>query len=146
MDNERKTLTFDQLPQAVGELLDKVDGVICRLDKMRDADTAPPEKDDNKVMSLDEACQFIGKARSTMYSLTSENRIPYRKCGNKLYFFKKELVEWIKNGGICFSTDIPEDKSHVAFEAHAMELRSQKKNKPSTIKSRKEDGYGRPHA
>lgn len=146
MDNERKTLTFDQLPQAVGELLDKVDGVICRLDKMTDAKTASPEKDDDKVMSLDEACQFIGKARSTMYSLTSENRIPYRKCGNKLYFFKKELVEWIKNGGICNSIDFPTDKCCATFEEHAMELRSQKKNKPSTIKSKKEDDYGRQHA
>ena len=93
-------------------------------------------------MTLDEACQFIGKARSTMYSLTSENRIPYRKCGNRLYFFKNELLEWIKNDGLIDSTRMPTDMSHAAFEAHAMELRNQKKNKPLSIKSGKEVTHG----
>ena len=142
MDNERKTPTFDQLPQAVGELLDKVDYLISRLDEKEDAQPAFSDRDHDKVMTLDEACQFIGKARSTMYSLTSENRIPYRKCGNRLYFFKNELLEWIKNDGLIDSTRMPTDMSHAAFEAHAMELRNQKKNKPLAIKSGKEDTHG----
>ena len=126
MDNERKTPTFDQLPQAVGELLDKVDYLISRLDEKEDAQPAFSDRDHDKVMTLDEACQFIGKARSTMYSLTSENRIPYRKCGN----------------GLIDSTRMPTDMSHAAFEAHAMELRNQKKNKPLSIKSGKEVTHG----
>ena len=77
-------LSFDQLPKAVGELLTKVDYVISRLDEKKDADVASPIQDDDQMMTMDEACQFIGKKRSTMYSLTSERRIPYRKRGNKL--------------------------------------------------------------
>ena len=143
MDNERKTPTFDQLPQAVGELLDKVDYLISRLDEKEDAQPAFSDRDHDKVMTLDEACQFIGKARSTMYSLTSENRIPYRKCGNRLYFFKKELIEWIKSDGAYDSTGKQVvDMSHAAFEAHAMELRNPKKNKPLAFKSRKEVNHG----
>ena len=99
MDNVTNNLSFDQLPKAVGELLTKVDYVISRLDEKKDADGASTAQDDDQMMTMDEACQFIGKKRSTMYSLTSERRIPYRKRGNKLYFFKKELVEWIQSGG-----------------------------------------------
>ena len=141
MDNERKTPTFDQLPQAVGELLDKVDYLISRLDEKEDAQPAFSDRDHDKVMTLDEACQFIGKARSTMYSLTSENRIPYRKCGNRLYFFKNELLEWIKNGGTFDPAQMPTVRNQAAFEAHARELRSQKKNKPLTIKRRKDNDH-----
>ena len=99
MEQNESNLSFDQLPKAVGELLTKVDYVISRLDEKKDADGASPTQDDDQMMTMDEACQFIGKKRSTMYSLTSERRIPYRKRGNKLYFFKKELVEWIQSGG-----------------------------------------------
>lgn len=99
MDYKTSNLSFDQLPKAVGELLTKVDYVISRLDEKKDADGSSPTQDDDQMMTMDEACQFIGKKRSTMYSLTSERRIPYRKRGNKLYFFKKELIEWIQSGG-----------------------------------------------
>ncbi len=142
MDNERKTLTFDQLPQAVGELLEKVNYLIDRLDK---TDAASSNQEDDMLMTINEACQFLGKARSTMYALTSENRIPYRKCGNKLYFFKKDLLEWIKSGGVFDSAERPvekpAEKGMDAFEAHAIQLRNQKKNKPSTFKYRKEATY-----
>ena len=99
MDNVTNNLSFDQLPKAVGELLTKVDYVISRLDEKKDADGASPTQDDDQMMTMEEACQFIGKKRSTMYSLTSERRIPYCKRGNKLYFFMKKLVEWIQSGG-----------------------------------------------
>ena len=141
MDNERKTPTFDQLPEAVGELLDKVDYVISRLDEPKDVKMESSGNDNNDLLTLDEACKFIGKARSTMYALTSENRIPYRKCGNKLYFFKNELLEWIKNGGTFDPAQMPTVRNQAAFEAHARELRSQKKNKPLTIKRRKDNDY-----
>ena len=89
MEQNENNLSFDQLPKAVGELLTKVDYVISRLDEKKEADGSSPTLDDDQMMTMDEACQFIGKKRSTMYSLTSERRIPYRKRGNKLYFFKK---------------------------------------------------------
>ena len=106
MDNVTNNLSFDQLPKAVGELLTKVDYVISRLDEKKEADGSSPIQDDDQMMTMDEACQFIGKKRSTMYSLTSERRIPYRKRGNKLYFFKKELIEWIQSGG-AYDKPIP---------------------------------------
>ena len=76
MEQNESNLSFDQLPRAVGELLTKVDYVISRLDEKKEADSSSPTSDDDQMMTMDEACQFIGKKRSTMYSLTSERRIP----------------------------------------------------------------------
>ena len=134
MDNERKTLSFDQLPQAVGELLDKVDYVISRLDERKEAPSPSPKQEDDQLMSLDDACRFLGKKRSTLYALTSERRIPFRKRGNKLYFFKKELVEWIESGGTYDAPYTLNEKGQTEFEAHLEQLREKKKNKPSGIK------------
>ena len=133
MDNEINNLSFDQLPKAVGELLTKVDYVISRLDEKKDADGASPTLDDDQMMTMEEACKFIGKKRSTMYSLTSERRIPYRKRGNKLYFFKKELVEWIQSGGAYDKPYTLSEQEQAEFDAHLEQMREKKRHKPMTI-------------
>ena len=134
MDNVTNNLSFDQLPKAVGELLTKVDYVISRLDEKKEMDGSSPTQDDDQMMTMDEACQFIGKKRSTMYSLTSERRIPYRKRGNKLYFFKKELIEWIQSGGAYDKPYPLSEQEQAEFDAHLEQIREKKRHKPSSLK------------
>jgi excisionase family DNA binding protein len=138
MDNFQNNLSFDQLPKAVGELLAKVDYVISRLDATKDAYKASASEQENQMMTLDEACRFIGKKRSTMYTLTSERRIPFRKRGNKLYFFKKELLEWIESGGAYDAPYTLSDKEQAEFDAHLEKMREEKRNKPAVLKNSKE--------
>lgn len=133
MEQNESNLSFDQLPKAVGELLTKVDYVISRLDEKKDADGSSPTQDDDQMMTMDEACQFIGKKRSTMYSLTSERRIPYRKRGNKLYFFKKELIEWIQSGGAYDKPYTLSEQEQAEFDAHLEQMREKKRHKPAAI-------------
>ena len=133
MEQNESNLSFDQLPKAVGELLTKVDYVISRLDEKKEADASSPTPDDDQMMTMDEACQFIGKKRSTMYSLTSERRIPYRKRGNKLYFFKKELMEWIQSGGAYDKPYTLSEQEQAEFDAHLEQIREKKRHKPAAV-------------
>ena len=133
MEQNESNLSFDQLPKAVGELLTKVDYVTSRLDEKKEADGSSPALDDDQMMTMDEACQFIGKKRSTMYSLTSERRIPYRKRGNKLYFFKKELVEWIQSGGAYDKPYTLSEQEQAEFDAHLEQMREKKRHKPAAV-------------
>ena len=133
MEQNESNLSFDQLPKAVGELLTKVDYVISRLDEKKEADSSSPTSDDDQMMTMDEACQFIGKKRSTIYSLTSERRIPYRKRGNKLYFFKKELVEWIQSGGAYDKPYTLSEQEQAEFDAHLEQMREKKRHKPAAV-------------
>ena len=138
MEQNESNLSFDQLPKAVGELLTKVDYVISRLDEKKDAAEASENTNDDQMMTLDEACQFIGKKRSTMYSLTSERRIPYRKRGNKLYFFQDELMKWITDGGYS-DTHYPDDAAanidERKAERHLKTLQAEVKRKPKPLMS-----------
>lgn len=50
-------------------------------------------------MSLDEALHFLKSSgyptsKAKIYQLTSKNKMPYGKYGNKLSFSRKELQEW----------------------------------------------------
>ena len=65
--------------------------------------TALEEKlnqDSNNPMNFHEACEYLGFAPSYLYKLTYQNIIPhYKPTGKRLYFFKKELDEWIIKSG-----------------------------------------------
>ena len=134
MEELQNTLSFDQLPKAVGELLHKVDYVISRLNAKMDDNGISSHEPDDQMLTMEEACKFIGKKRSTMYALTSERRIPFRKRGNKLYFFRKELVDWIQSGGAYDAPYTLNEKEQAEFDAHLEQLREKKRNKPAVIK------------
>lgn len=61
--------------------------------------------------------------------MTSEKRIPYRKRGNKLYFFEDEVMQWIEQGGTS-GTGSEED-----FNRRLEALRSGKKRKPGSLRT-----------
>ncbi|MCL5030079.1 MAG: helix-turn-helix domain-containing protein [Bacteroidetes bacterium] len=53
----------------------------------------------NSPLNFKEACEYLGFAPSYLYKLTCKNIIPhYKPSGKRLYFFKKELDEWIAKG------------------------------------------------
>lgn len=133
MDNIQPiAITFDQVPMALGEVLAKVNRLMAWMEEEKGVNIMTPE-DNHKLMGLDETCEFLGKSHSTIYSLTSTNRIPYRKRGNKLYFFKDELLSWIENGGTYDAPYSFTENEEAAFEQHLQEMRKGKKHKPKSI-------------
>jgi predicted DNA-binding transcriptional regulator AlpA len=53
----------------------------------------------------------------TLYSYAQRNKIPYYKKGNRLKFFKSEIIDWIKEGKV---------KSFAEIEANASTYLSNK--------------------
>lgn len=97
---ENKSLSFDQLPSAVGELLTKVNTMMTRLDDIGQRIGNAPSENDHVLMDIREASAFVRKKVSSLYAYTSERRIPFYKRGNTLYFFKDQLIKWIEAGGL----------------------------------------------
>ncbi len=50
------------------------------------------------LMSIDEAAQFLNVSKSTIYTWTSTKKIPYIKCGKRLYFKEQDLLAWLEKG------------------------------------------------
>lgn len=128
---DTQKITFDRLPEVVGQLLSKVDYIIDKLDNgvVGDARSA---NDQHCIMTLDEVCRMIGKRQSTVYALTSARKIPFHKRGKKLYFFKDELIRWIESGGAVDIQPLMKDND-ATFEEHLNSLRQKKTRKPSSI-------------
>lgn len=119
--------TFDRLPYYVASLMRKIDTVLDRLDCLINS---PREiADQHTVLDIKEASELVGKTVGTLYSLTSQKAIPFSKRGNKLYFFKDELLAWIKSGGKA-DIDFRTDENRDAYERHLLKLKDSKRRKP----------------
>lgn len=80
-------ITPDELRQLIEEVVSNA------LDKISKPVDLPEH------MSLDDAVVFLTEngfqtSKALVYKLTSKNRMPYSKWGNKLVFSRKELLEW----------------------------------------------------
>jgi len=90
MDN----LSFDSLPISVASLSNRVDEVIALLQKLQNQ---PKPEPDNPI-HIEEVVKLTGLTKPTIYAYCQRNEIPYQKKGNRLFFFKSEIIKWIKTG------------------------------------------------
>lgn len=126
-NNERHIPTFDQLPAFVAGLRDMLVSVMEKLDTIIAAPKT--EEDMHTVLDIKEASELVGKTVGTLYTLTSQKAIPFSKRGNKLYFFRDELLAWIKAGGKA-DADFRTDESRDAYDRHLIRLKEAKRRKP----------------
>lgn len=64
---------------------------------------SPQKQDDptmKDILNAKEAAGFLDLAITTLYGLTSDNKVPHFKRGKKLYFRRSELLAWIEEGRI----------------------------------------------
>lgn len=81
-------LSKEQLVELVGSEVER------RLQSIKTSSSV----DEKKPLSVGEAAEFLGIAKQSVYNGTSTGVIPHHKQGNKLFFFREELLAWIRNG------------------------------------------------
>ncbi len=73
------------------------------------------------ILNISEAAAFLKLKITTLYEKTSQRMIPHFKKGNKLYFNRNELGEWIKKGKV-------KTKPEIESEAATYLLNGKQKN------------------
>lgn len=92
MNEETKHMsTFNDIPVLLARIDDKL-GIITAW-----IQDGASRQDPHAILTIDEAVAFTGYSKSAIHSATSKDTIPHFKRGNKLFFFKDELVEWLKS-------------------------------------------------
>ena len=90
----RPALTFEEMPQAVSAILDRLDGITTLInDKFDGLNPKPAEKE---WMSIDELCEYLPErpAKATVYGWVCAKTIPYSKFSKKLSFSKEAIDRW----------------------------------------------------
>jgi len=57
-----------------------------------------PQESEDKLMTVDDAAVFLKVSKPTIYKMTSKGTMPFFKKGNRLYFTKKLLMDYVKEG------------------------------------------------
>ena len=87
-----ENFTFDQLPQAMRLLHEKMDRMELLLAELR----APQETD--AILNVKQAAAFLHLSVSSLYVKVCHREVPFNKRGKRLYFYKTELDEWVRKG------------------------------------------------
>ena len=94
------SITFDELPGAVSSLVNLLRELANEVRELRAQLTSERgnQKSNTKFIGLAEACEILGKAKSTVYRLVKEGLVPaYKVPGEKEWrFIESELVEHVK--------------------------------------------------
>jgi excisionase family DNA binding protein len=93
--NMTEKISFEQLPQAVEVILNKVEKIETLLSAEQ---SAQPETE--RWFNLDDLCKYHPDhpAKPTVYAWIGQRSIPYHKKGKKLMFLKSEIDSWLKEG------------------------------------------------
>lgn len=87
-------LTTDQLRDLLSEqVLKVVQPLFNELSNSR--------KEETDIITLEEGCKILGLKTSTVYSKKSKRELPgLIKRGNRLYFSKSKLLEYLNAGSV----------------------------------------------
>ena len=55
------------------------------------------DKNEDKILTTEDACQFLSISRQTLYKLVKSKKIPGRKVGDNYRFLKSALIRYFKN-------------------------------------------------
>jgi len=86
------TISFENLPDAVSQLHDKLNNIEKLL--LSRSSSVPQDS----LLTIQEASELIKLSVHSIYGLVSKSKIPVSKKGKRLYFSKQELISWINTG------------------------------------------------
>ena len=85
MNND--TITFDQIPGTIKQLVDEVKSLREKIDKISENTDQRKGQDTHRVLYVEEVCKMIRKSRNTLYAMTS-----------------KGIIQAISKASICISS------------------------------------------
>lgn len=68
-------------------------------------------KDEEQLLTIEETASFLNLSIQTIYSKVARRELPNNKRGKRLYFFKSELMDYIKKGRRATNDEIDVEAS-----------------------------------
>ena len=93
---EKTVITFNDLPEVVAQLRDEVMSLKSLLTEQRSVNNAKTV-DTHVPMSVDEAAEYLGIPKGTLYMKLSDGSIPATKPGKRYCLYRDELDRWLES-------------------------------------------------
>lgn len=56
---------------------------------------------EKEVLNIDDAAEYLGVSRGTLYNWCSQRRVPFIKIGSRTMFRKRDLDTWIADHAVA---------------------------------------------
>ena len=99
-----KPFTFDQIPIMMNKIHEKLEHLEKLIIKI-----SIVEENKDEVLNIQEASKLLDLSVSTIYSKVCKREIPVNKQGKRIYFYRHELMKWIKSGRVKTYLEIQND-------------------------------------
>lgn len=100
-----KPYKFEDLPDIIAELFVKIDSI----EKLLQENRVNTIIDNNELLTVSDAAELLKLSVATIYTKVCKNEIPVNKQGKRLYFYRTELLNWIKSGRIKTIVEIQQE-------------------------------------
>ena len=91
MTSERKALAFEQLPELIQILVERIESLEKAVREKHQ-----PIPLEGELMSVEDVCKLLGKSKSAVYRMVKYRDIPYIRQGNRLYFDRPNIKKWLE--------------------------------------------------
>ena len=110
MTSERKALAFEQLPELIHNLVERIESLEKTV-----RDKHQPLPLEGELMSVEDLCKLLGKSKSAVYRTVRCHDIPFIRQGNRLYFDRLTIKKWLdKKHNVECITNIEEFERRIA--------------------------------
>ena len=90
----------------------RLDEIFNRLDEIQNSKDDSRDVEESKIiLNVREAAELLNLSVYSIYAKTSKKEIPFSKRGRHLYFFRGDLIDWLRKA--AFKT-----KDQIEQEAH----------------------------
>ena len=114
---EKDQLTFNDLPNVVGELCDRIASMENLLTEKLSKQYETKENT-HVPMTVQEACNYLKMPLSTFYYKVKKDDIPVIKQGKHLYIYRDELDRWLESSRKNPAPQSFEDENESLLASH----------------------------
>lgn len=110
-------LSFDQLPVLISELKTEIVEMKSLLLQRSES-----QIESNNPINIKQVAELTSLTVPTLYGYCQRKEIPYQKKGNRLYFFKSEVIDWIKTGKSKTKKELIQESDETLSKIKSVEL------------------------
>lgn len=99
-----KPFTFDQIPIMMKKLYNKLEHLEKLIERI-----SPTRENHDELLNIQETSELLNLSVSTIYSKVCKREIPFNKQGKRIYFYRHELMKWIKSGRVKTYLEVQND-------------------------------------
>lgn len=99
-----KPFTFDQIPIMMKKLYNKLEHLEKLIERI-----SPTRENQDELLNIQETSELLNLSVSTIYSKVCKREIPFNKQGKRIYFYRHELMKWIKSGRVKTYLEVQND-------------------------------------